>query len=49
MADEFACLNGSHNPKGVFGHVMNVLVVLRQQRRNRRAALASLKRVAEAG
>jgi uncharacterized protein YndB with AHSA1/START domain len=38
-----------HHPKGVLGHVMNVLVVLRQQRRNRRAALASLKRVAEAG
>lgn len=38
-----------HHPKGVLGHVMNVLVVLRQQRRNRRAALASLKQVAEAG
>ncbi len=28
---------------------MNVLVVLRRQRRNRRAALASLKHVAEDG
>jgi len=38
-----------HNPKGLFGSAMNVLVVLRQQRRNRRAALASLKQVAEDG
>jgi uncharacterized protein YndB with AHSA1/START domain len=38
-----------HHPKGVLGQVMNVLVVLRRQRRNRRVALASLKQVAEAG
>ena len=38
-----------HHPKGVFGYVMNVLVVLRRQRRNRPTALASLKQVAEAG
>lgn len=36
-----------HNPKGIFGHIMNRLFVLRQQRTNRRGALASLKRYAE--
>ncbi len=36
-----------HNPKGIVGHVMNRLFVLRQQRTNRRGALASLKRYAE--
>ena len=38
-----------HNPKGLFGQLMNRLVILRQQRRNRLAALASLKHVAEEG
>lgn len=36
-----------HRPKGIAGHVMNRLMILRQQRRNRLAALASLKRYAE--
>lgn len=36
-----------HNTKGVMGYIMNKLVVLRQQRRNRLAALASLKEYAE--
>jgi hypothetical protein len=36
-----------HNTKGVLGHVMNVLFILRQQRRNRLVALASLKKYAE--
>jgi hypothetical protein len=36
-----------HNTKGVTGYLMNRLVVLRQQRRNRLAALASLKKYAE--
>jgi len=36
-----------HNPKGLSGHILNVLVILRQQRRNRLAALASLKQYAE--
>ncbi len=36
-----------HNPKGLLGHILNVLVILRQQRRSRLAALASLKQYAE--
>jgi uncharacterized protein YndB with AHSA1/START domain len=36
-----------HNAKGLMGHIMNRLVVLRQQRRNRLAALTALKRHAE--
>lgn len=36
-----------HNTKGVIGYLMNKLVVLRQQRRNRLAALAPLKKYAE--
>jgi hypothetical protein len=36
-----------HNTKGVTGYIMNKLVVLRQQRRKRLAALASLKKYAE--
>ncbi len=36
-----------HNPKGLLGHILNMLVILRQQRRNRLAALASLKQYAE--
>ena len=36
-----------HRPKGIVGHIMNRLVILRQQRRNRLAALASLKEYAE--
>ena len=36
-----------HTPKGLFGHIMNRLIVLRQQRRNRLAALESLKAYAE--
>jgi len=36
-----------HNTKGIAGSLMNQLVILRQQRRNRLAALASLKRYAE--
>jgi uncharacterized protein YndB with AHSA1/START domain len=36
-----------HNPKGLIGQILNVLVILRQQRRNRLAALASLKQHAE--
>lgn len=36
-----------HRPKGVVGHIMNRLVILRQQRWNRLAALASLKQYAE--
>ncbi len=38
-----------HDAKGLFGHVMNVLVVLRSQRKNRLAALASLREYAERG
>jgi uncharacterized protein YndB with AHSA1/START domain len=36
-----------HNPKGVLGTLMNRLFVRPQQRRNRLAALAALKRYAE--
>jgi hypothetical protein len=36
-----------HNTKGVLGYVMNVLFILRQQRRNRLVALAYLKKYAE--
>ena len=36
-----------HRPKGIVGHLMNRLIILRQQRRNRLAALDSLKRYAE--
>jgi uncharacterized protein YndB with AHSA1/START domain len=36
-----------HNPKGVFGHIMNRLFILSQQQKNRRGALESLKRYAE--
>jgi hypothetical protein len=36
-----------HRPKGIVGQIMNRLVILRQQRRNRLAALASLKQYAE--
>ncbi len=36
-----------HNPKGLMGHILNSFVLLRQQRRNRLAALASLKQHAE--
>ncbi len=36
-----------HKPKGIIGHLMNRLIILRQQRRNRLAALASLKQYAE--
>lgn len=36
-----------HNTRGVLGYIMNGLVILRQQRRNRLAALASLKKYAE--
>lgn len=36
-----------HNPKGIFGTVMNRLFILPQQRKNRLGALASLKRYAE--
>lgn len=38
-----------HDPRGILGHVMNMLVVLRAQRRNRLAALAALKAYAERG
>ena len=38
-----------HDPRGVLGHVMNALVILRAQRVNRLAALASLKAYAERG
>lgn len=38
-----------HDPRGILGHVMNVLVILRAQRTNRLAALASLKAYAERG
>jgi len=37
-----------HNPKGIFGHIMNRLFILRRQQKNRRGALESLKRYAEA-
>lgn len=36
-----------HRPKGIFGHLMNWLIVLRQQRKNRLLALESLKNYAE--
>jgi hypothetical protein len=36
-----------HTTKGIAGSLMNQLVILRQQRRNRLTALASLKRYAE--
>lgn len=36
-----------HRPKGVLGHILNRLIVLRQQRRNRLLALDSLKAYAE--
>ncbi len=36
-----------HHPKGIFGHIMNRLFILRQQRKNRRGALESLKQYAE--
>ncbi len=36
-----------HRPKGVLGYILNRLVVLRQQRRNRLLALDSLKAYAE--
>ena len=36
-----------HNPKGMFGKIMNRLVILRQQRKNRLGALQALKRYAE--
>jgi Polyketide cyclase / dehydrase and lipid transport len=36
-----------HRPKGIVGHIMNRLIILRQQRRNRLAALKSLKDYAE--
>ena len=36
-----------HKPKGIIGHVLNVLVIRRKQRTNRLAALASLKACAE--
>jgi len=36
-----------HDPKGILGHLLNLLVIRRAQRRNRLAALASLKRRAE--
>ena len=36
-----------HRPKGIVGQIMNRLVILRQQRRNRLAALVSLKQYAE--
>jgi len=36
-----------HNTKGLLGYLTNGLVILRQQRRNRLAALASLKKYAE--
>lgn len=38
-----------HDPRGILGHVMNVIVVLRAQRTNRLAALAALKAYAERG
>jgi uncharacterized protein YndB with AHSA1/START domain len=38
-----------HRPHGLVGHVMNRIVIRRQQRRNRLAALASLQRYAESG
>ncbi len=38
-----------HNARGVPGYVMDGLVIRRQQRRNRLAALASLKKYAEEG
>jgi len=38
-----------HEPRGPLGRVMNRLVILRQQRHNRRRALASLKAYAETG
>lgn len=36
-----------HDPKGILGRVLNRLVILRQQRKNRLAALASLKQRGE--
>lgn len=36
-----------HRPKGLLGHLLNRLVILRQQRRNRLTALAALKHHAE--
>lgn len=36
-----------HEPRGILGRVLNRLVILRQQRKNRLAALASLKRRGE--
>ena len=36
-----------HNPKGLLGQVMNWLIILRQQRKNRLLALESLKTYAE--
>ncbi len=36
-----------HTPKGIIGHIMNHLVILKQQRPNRLAALKSLKAYAE--
>lgn len=38
-----------HNPKGILGAILNVVVIRRQQRRNRLAGLESLKRYAETG
>jgi len=38
-----------HDPRGILGHVMNVMIVLRAQRTNRLAALAALKAYAERG
>ena len=38
-----------HHPTGLLGQVMKIMVILRLQRHNRRAALASLKLVAEVG
>jgi hypothetical protein len=36
-----------HTPKGLLGHILNRMVILRQQRQNRLAALAALKHHAE--
>lgn len=38
-----------HQPRGILGRIMHRPVILRQQRRNRRRALASLKAYAEHG
>ncbi len=38
-----------HDPRGIMGHVMNVLMVLPAQRKNRLAALAAIKAYAERG